>query len=231
MVVVGIDTSQRVGGVALARDGRSCAEARFGAAASHLVELGRTLDRLLSDAGLTLGDVDRVALVSGPGSFTGLRIGMAFAKGLHAGAGVELATIGSLELMALPHLEAWETVCPMLDARKREVYAAVYGRGKPDSVRAAERVAPRAMPARQFLDSLDAAPALLVGSGVERYRDDIAAGASAFADPLDQPPSASWLARIGHRLEALPAGRILSLEPDYVRSSEAELKRLRETRP
>lgn len=217
--------------MALARDGGVLGEAGFGAAASHLVGLGSALEGLLDDAGLAIADIDRVALVAGPGSFTGLRIGMAFAKGLHAGMGVEIATMGSLELMALPHLGRWNTVCPMLDARKREVYAAVYGRGA--GVRADERVAPRAMPAEAFLSSLESAPALLVGSGVERYRDVIASHprAGTLADPLDQPPSAAWLARIGHRLDALPRETILSLEPDYVRSSEAELKRLRETRP
>jgi tRNA A37 threonylcarbamoyladenosine modification protein TsaB len=148
--------------------------------------------------------------------------------------------MGTLELMALPHLERNDSVCTMLDARKGEVYAAVYARsrhggGAPLS-RARAMVPPCAMTAVRFVSTLSEPPALLVGSGVLRYRDEIAgamtaAGPTQFANPLDAPPPVAYLASIAHRLSPVPRDAVAALEPDYVRSSEAELKRLRETRP
>jgi hypothetical protein len=89
------------------------------------------------------------------------------------------------------------------------------------------------MPASRFLEGLDAAPTLLVGSGVERYLEVVErlVPDSTLAQPLDQPPPVEHLAAVGHRLSPLPDERVRMLEPDYIRSSEAELKRLRETRP
>jgi tRNA threonylcarbamoyladenosine biosynthesis protein TsaB len=238
VVIVAVDTSQHVGGVSLARDGALLGEERFGAEASHLVALGESVERLLRPHHLAVGDIDRVALVSGPGSFTGLRVGMAWAKGLHAARGVELATIGTLELMALPHLETHATVCTMLDARKGEVYAAVFARYDEDRGmplhRARAIVAPCAAPAGRFAAALEESPGLLVGGGVARYLDDVVsslpdAGRGRFAEPLDQAPSVSHLALAAHRFTALEAAVVPELEPDYIRSSEAELGRLRGT--
>ena len=84
MVVVAVDTSHTSGSAALARNGRFVAGDRFGDGASHLVSLGATVDGLLADQGLAPQDIERVALVAGPGSFTGLRIALAWVKGLHA---------------------------------------------------------------------------------------------------------------------------------------------------
>ena len=231
MVVIAIDTSQRLGGVALARHGVVLGGERFGAESSHLVEIGRTLDSLLSRHGLGVGDVDRIAVVSGPGSFTGLRIGLSFVKGLHAGLGADVVTIGTLALLALPHLDRYETVCTMVDAHRHEVYAAVFTRTPAAAPRSEARVvaAPCAMDPRVFLEGLPGAPAFFVGSGVLRYLDVVRpfAAASVLADPLDQGPSTEHLARIAHRLAPLSHDAVRSLEPDYIRSSAAELKRLK----
>jgi len=232
VVVVAIDTSQRRGSAALSRGGDVLSESAFGEGESHLRDLGVTIDRMLSEHGLEVGDVARVALVTGPGSFTGLRIGMAFVKGLHAGLGVEIVTIGTLTLLALPHLEAHERVCAMLDAHKHEVYAAVFARAAaehPPMATADMVVSPCAMPAARFVEQLPFVPGLFVGAGVARYRDVVepVVGTASLADPLDTPPSAAHLARIAHRLTPLGVEAIRSLEPDYVRASEAELKRLK----
>ncbi len=233
MVVAAIDTSQQRGSVAIARDGQLLDGAVFGDDSSHLLELGRTLDLLLTEQGLDACDIERVALVVGPGSFTGLRIGMAFVKGLYAGLGMDVVTIGTLTLLALPHLEKHATVCTMLDARKREVYGAMFARpaGSGEPLAAAMvLVDPCATPAALFLERLPETPALFIGSGVERYRGDVdaVAGDAAFAAPLDEAPSSRHLSRIAHHLTPLSRDEIRSLEPDYVRSSEAELKRLKD---
>ncbi len=147
MVILGIDTSHVEGGVCL-DDGISpptCA--RFGATSSHLVELGFCVDRVLGERRMQPADITRIALVEGPGSFTGLRIGMAYAKGLAAALDVEIVTVGTLELLSLPFLRPdpgstvstsddtgkESAVCAMVDARKGEIYGAVYARPRDGS--------------------------------------------------------------------------------------------------
>jgi tRNA threonylcarbamoyladenosine biosynthesis protein TsaB len=234
VVVISIDTSQRLGGVALAHAGRLLGSERFGAESSHLVELGRAIERLLAAHDLSVSNVDRLALVSGPGSFTGLRIGMAFVKGLHAGLRADVVTIGSLVLLALPHLEEHERVCAMIDAHKSEVYAAVFGRRTGETAPAARAevvVPPCAMAPRRFLDLLPGRPSAFVGSGVARYHDVVEPFAAGAVVKPDESPSPAHLALIAHRLEPLDEARLRSLEPTYIRSSEAELKRLRPIDP
>ena len=104
MITLALDTSHAVGSVALARDGAVLGEATFSAPATHLVELARAVERLLGENRLSARDVARVAVVLGPGSFTGVRIALAFAKGL-AAAGTELVGMSSLQALARPLLD------------------------------------------------------------------------------------------------------------------------------
>jgi tRNA threonylcarbamoyl adenosine modification protein YeaZ len=143
VVVLSIDTSHPEGSVALAAAGVARGHRRFGASSSHLLDLGRCADELLRDNGLAVGDIERVALVKGPGSFTGLRIGLAFVKGLVAALDADVVTVGTLELLAMPLLDANQrrAVCAMVDARKEEVYGAIYGEMEDAAVREITRSA------------------------------------------------------------------------------------------
>ncbi len=115
MRILAIDTSHPVGSIALTIDGDLAGSLRFGSAASHLVELGVGAARLIEDSGLDISGIDRLALVTGPGSFTGLRIGMSYVKGLYAAMGTEVVTTTSLELLARQTPATGEVVCPMID--------------------------------------------------------------------------------------------------------------------
>jgi len=234
MVTIAVDTSQPVGSVALARDDVLLGLERFHAPSSHLVALGRAVEVLLSGHGLTPAAVDRLAIVIGPGSFTGLRIGLSFVKGFHAARGAAVVTIDSLRLLALPHLGAHARVCTMLDARRGEVYAAVYERAG-DAERAAnpaaarELVPPCAREPGALLDSLPAAPDAFAGTGSIAHRSLVAARFpfAAILDDDEGLPPVSYLAVIAHRLSALDHAGVRALEPTYVRPSGAERVRLR----
>jgi len=156
---------------------------------------------------------------------------MAFVKGLYAGLGADVVTLGTLELLALPYLGASATVCVLVDAFKQEVYGALYAPGA--GPRARVVVPPCAMEPRRFLDALPSAPALFVGSGVARYEDVVrdAVPGAALADPCNVTPSVEHFARIAHRLEPLPRDGVRTLEPDYIRSSGARLARLKPIDP
>jgi tRNA threonylcarbamoyladenosine biosynthesis protein TsaB len=234
MVTLALDTSQAVGSVALSRDGAVLGAEHFRAPSSHLVALGRTVEHLLVVHGLAPADVDRLAVVVGPGSFTGLRIGLSFVKGFHAARGAEVVTIESLRLLALPLLSEHARVCALVDARRGEVYAAVYERAT-EAERAADPSAARAVVppcAREpeaLLASLAAAPDAFAGSGALAHRGAIAARFPlAAVDETDEGlPSTACLAAIAHGMHALGHAAIRDLEPTYVRPSGAERVRLR----
>jgi len=234
MVTLAVDTSHPTGAVSLARDGRDLGTERFTQPASHLVALSLATERLLAAAGLSPGDVQRVAVVVGPGSFTGLRIGLSFAKGLHAAGRADIVPIDSLRLLSLPQLERHRRVCAMIDARRGEVYAAIHERA-PESERrvdaAAVRVVlePCARTPAALLEALDEAPDAFVGSGALVARDEIARRFphASVADPAGCLPDTAFLARIAARMPALDEAAVRRLEPLYVRPSGAERVRLR----
>ena len=234
MKVVAIDTSHVVGSAAVAVDGRPAGTVHFGEGSSHLVGIGGAVDRLLTGAGLLVRDIDRVALVRGPGSFTGLRIGMAYAKGLCAGLGVELVVMSTLELLAMPSLREGDTVCPLIDARKGEVYGAVYRPlegGAPfpgDTLVEACARNPRAI----VLEAKDHSPTY-VGTGAIRYRSVVESvdPACRVADEQAAQPSAMLLAEIAPLLDPLSGTDMADLEPFYIRASDAVFKPLKPIDP
>ncbi|UCG52488.1 MAG: tRNA (adenosine(37)-N6)-threonylcarbamoyltransferase complex dimerization subunit type 1 TsaB [Candidatus Latescibacterota bacterium] len=243
MRVLAIDTSQPVGSVAVSGPGIPTSNVRLTRSSSHLVELGRAVDSLLADVGLGARDIDRIALVWGPGSFTGLRIGMAYAKGLHAGLGTEMVVVTSLELLALQSTGFGIHISPMIDARKDEVYTALYQPVASDlssddgSVTEAggvrELVSPRATPPAEHVAQLEVCPTVFVGSGALRYRDRIEGrfGSNAvFPAEEDHLPSTVLLSQVATRLVPLEPGEVVALEPFYIRPSGAKLKPLRKIR-
>lgn len=237
MVTLAIDTSHAVGSAALARDGVALGERYFDQPSSHLVELSRAVEALLTGNSLSPRDIDRVAVVLGPGSFTGVRIALAFAKGL-AAAGAQVVGMSSLELLARPFFDdARNCVCTMIDAKREEVYAAVYERARrektnaPDAARleVVASVEPRAESPSTFLDSLGAAPDVFVGTGAIAHRDAIAARfpRAELANEERAVLSTAYFASVAHALAPFTRDAVSTLEPIYVRPSGAERMRLR----
>jgi tRNA threonylcarbamoyladenosine biosynthesis protein TsaB len=229
VTILAIDTSHPTGSVSIQTGENEPRSLLFGTASSHLVEMGEAVATLLDASGVGPESIDRVALVIGPGSFTGLRIGLAYTKGLYAALGAEVVTMVSLELLALPVLETHAAVCVMIDARKSEVYAAVYERDPSGSAIHAV-TEPHAVAPDKLLTSLKGRPMVFVGSGAVRFRRVIekVLGASAiFADdPLHQP-STAVLCRVGSVLSPLDKESVSGLEPYYIRPSDAKLSSLR----
>jgi len=235
VVVVALDTSHPTGSVSVARDDDVAATVTFGDGASHLAGIGPAAGDALERAGMTLDDVDRVALTIGPGSFTGLRIGLAFAKGLVAARGFELAIVSTLELLALPHLSWGGVVCSMIDARRNEVYAGLFRLdegGAPGQM--ASLIEPCALPAAELarvVGERASAPVRFTGTGAVRYRDIVGQIVDAVVDDDNAFPSTAALAAIAAHIEPVAALEVPGLEPAYLRPSGAERKRLRPIDP
>jgi tRNA threonylcarbamoyladenosine biosynthesis protein TsaB len=240
MIVLAIDTSHDAGSAALADGGSLLGHENFGHEQSHMLGLGASVDKLLKQADLAIDVIDRIAVVSGPGSFTGLRIGMAFVKGLHAACHMSIVTMNALELLAVPVLEQREYAVSMIDARKDEVYAALYSKARKEGELWPQAVIrPEVLSPKRFLDLLTEKAAIepdktvvaFAGSGAARYKDVIKSSLGEKAEVLREAfPDTEILARRAEHLPALDAEEILSLEPFYIRSSGAKLKRLKEVK-
>jgi tRNA threonylcarbamoyladenosine biosynthesis protein TsaB len=222
MRLLALETATLAGGAALLDDGRLVGESRLNIALTHSERLMLIVDRLLHDCGWEAASLDGLAVSIGPGSFTGLRVGAATAKGLALALEVPVAPVPTLDALAatLPFADA--PVCPLLDARKNEVYCSLYR----FTGRAMERqwdylaLPPEAAAARLT------APVIVLGDGVPACRPYLARLGDGLreADPVRSLPSPAAVGALGGAI--LAAGGGISAEqlaPLYLRPSEAEL--------
>ncbi|KUG08261.1 tRNA (adenosine(37)-N6)-threonylcarbamoyltransferase complex dimerization subunit type 1 TsaB [Solirubrum puertoriconensis] len=174
-LILALETSSHVCSVALTQDGALLAAAELRLEKSHSSHLTVLIEQLLSNAGVTLEQVSAVAVSDGPGSYTGLRIGAAAAKGLCYALGLPLLAIGTLPALAhqaaqqVPRAERYR-FCPLLDARRMEVYAALYT-GAGEELQAP---APVILDANSWADELDLGPMLFFGSGAAKFQPLVA---------------------------------------------------------
>lgn len=221
--VLGIDTATSSASVALVEGGRVRAQFLLSSGRSHAAALAWLIERTLEGLSLRAQDLGGVAVSAGPGSFTGLRIGIGTALGLTAALRIPLVGVETLWAYAegLPPQALW--LCPTLDAKKGEVFAALFRQGEGGLMREGEDWV---LPPEALCERVPG-PTLFFGEGSERYRELILARVGSWAHFL--PPSkwplgagavalAGW-ARIA-RGEADPAA---GFRPKYVRDPEAEV--------
>jgi len=125
-MLVAIDSSTDTASLALVEDGRVLAEASWRCGQNHSVELLPRLTQLLDEAQVSLKDTSCVIVAKGPGSFNGLRVGLSTAKGLAFSLSVPIIGISSLEMEAYRHTETGLTICPIFNAGRGEIAAALY---------------------------------------------------------------------------------------------------------
>jgi tRNA threonylcarbamoyladenosine biosynthesis protein TsaB len=218
MRVLAIETSTLAGGVALVDGERLVAEYLLDVSVTHSERLLAAVDRVLADTGWTVRDVQGLAVSAGPGSFTGLRVGISTAKGLAMASGLPIAAVPTLDAIATALPWAALPVCAVLAARKSEVYAALYRWGGEGFRRVSEYLAisPEALAA-----SLSE-PTLLLGDGADAIRSPHAR----VVPPPRRVPSPACVAVLGHAMLRLgDTVTAAALTPFYLRPSEAELRR------
>ncbi|MBP3637845.1 MAG: tRNA (adenosine(37)-N6)-threonylcarbamoyltransferase complex dimerization subunit type 1 TsaB [Clostridia bacterium] len=134
MKLLAIDTSGPVCGVAILTDSGIAYECAVVNKLTHSTNLMPMIETAFASTGMTIQDMDRIAVVTGPGSFTGVRIGVSTAKGLAHGAGKPCVAVDALEAMAAGTGEFSGIICPIQDARAGQVYGAAFaaGEGRPE---------------------------------------------------------------------------------------------------
>lgn len=228
--VLAVDTSSDIGSVAVVCDAELAAEQAFRGRARHGERLLGHIEHALEAAEVPLGEIDLLAVGLGPGSFTGLRVGLATIKGLALSCGHPVVGIPSLEVLArgLGPALAGAVAVPVVEAHRGEVFAAAYGSPPADpSPLIPPFHATPADAARHLRERLGDRSLVLCGSGARGHADELAehlAPAVALAPPLWDAPRAAVLATLA---EAEHARRgpcdLLRLEPLYVRPSDAKL--------
>ena len=223
MRTLALETSTLAGSVALLEGGRVVGLSLLDIALTHSERLMAMVDHLLQDCGWDIAQVDGLAVSVGPGSFTGLRVGIATVKGLAMALGLPVAAVPTLDALAFNLPFADVPVCPLLDARKGEVYLSLY-RWRGDRMeRQWDYVALSPRAAAERLEP----PVIVLGDGVPAclpFLEPLGAGLRV-APASHAAPSAAVVGLLGHvMLASGDTVAVESLEPLYLRPSEAELK-------
>lgn len=224
-LLLALETATRWPSVALVRGTGLVGEIALPSSRAVSEELLPAIDALLAQAGVALAAVDAFAVSIGPGSFTGLRVGLATVKGLAFGTRRLVAPVSTLAALACAAGDTDEPIAALLDARRDEVYAGVYAPGGP----ASPSLVPEGLYGLRELAALLPPRCTLVGEGALLH----AAAWPALAGPgvrvlgdEARAPRARDVARLGRALLEAGGGESAdALVPRYLRRAEAEVKR------
>ena len=220
-LILCIETGTDICSVGIARDGELVSLRESAEGRDHAKHVGVFVDELLRETGIAPDELDAVAVGMGPGSYTGLRIGVSFAKGLCDGLQIPLVAIGSLDALAevaiedneagILDVEAWNEalLCPMVDARRMEVYTRLYNtQGEPQSDVKAEIINEESFASVRATKQL-----VIFGNGAAKCQEVLSD-----ATYIDVAPSARGLARLAEqRLQAGQTEDIAYFEPFYLK--------------
>ena len=220
-LILCIETGTDICSVGIARDGELVSLRESAEGRDHAKHVGVFVNELLSETGIAPEKLDAVAVGMGPGSYTGLRIGVSFAKGLCYGLQIPLVAIGSLDALAQVAIEdneagildvkEWDEalLCPMVDARRMEVYTRLYSAtGEPLSDVRAEIVGENS-----FAEVREKRQLVIFGNGAAKCREVLSD-----ATYINVAPSARGLARLAEqRLQEGKTEDIAYFEPFYLK--------------
>lgn len=229
MKILAIDTSGPVCGVAVMKDGAIVYEASAINKMTHSVNLLPMIDTACQSAGMTIAELDRIAVVNGPGSFTGVRIGVSTVKGLAHAHNTPCVAVDALEAMAAGVGDLDSVICPIQDARAGQVYGAAFAAADGAPKRLMDDIP---LKLEEYVENIKAFGDrfLFLGDGMPVHRarlEKLLGDAAVFAKPHQaflRPASVAYLASL--KAETVD---YLALEPLYLRAPNAALnKRLTE---
>jgi len=232
MNVLGIETAtEHLGAALITGDGRVY-ERHIDSRSSHCELLVGFISELAAEAGITLQEITGVAVSAGPGSFTGLRIGIATAMGLAYGLSLETCGVNTLAAIAWNTRREGALVCPLLDAKRQEAYAALYrvGPGQPVTI-----IEPAAVPVAKLATLLAnrGEPIIVTGPAAEKFRpylEKSGGNSLEFISPVEAKPSAKAVARLGVMIFESGGGlNPAKLQPVYLRRSDAEYAKMKQS--
>lgn len=215
--IILIETSTPLCSTALVEDGKVVCERLSDEPRAHASKTALFVSEMLSEKGLKVSDCDAVAVSKGPGSYTGLRVGVSTAKGLCFGAGIPMISVGTLDTLVWQALdgnmlpEGCRYIIPMIDARRMEVYTGIF---TPDGKQISPTVA-QIIDADSFKDQLAEGPVLFIGDGADKCKDTLTSPNARFIQCC--PKAASMMHPALEALEAKQFEDVAYFEPFYLK--------------
>jgi tRNA threonylcarbamoyladenosine biosynthesis protein TsaB len=229
MKILALESSAKAASVALCDDAFLLAQSYQNTGLTHSATLMKMAEDLLKNTNTKISDLGLIAVAAGPGSFTGVRIGVSAAIGLAWGADLDVCGVSTLEAMAHHVVEENALICPVMDARRSQVYNALFVRENSSVKRLCDD---RAFSVAELIEDVKSRslPCVLVGDGARLCYDAfiIAGVPCSLAHPVLQFQSAWGVAQA-----ALNGQRVspMELKPSYLRLSQAERERLERIAP
>ena len=215
--ILHIETSTEVCSVSVSQDGASIFSKEDYKGSSHAVALGVFVDEALSFADNHAIPLDAVAVSCGPGSYTGLRIGVSMAKGICYGRNIPLIGLPTLEVMSVPVLLSEELpedalLCPMIDARRMEVYAAIYDR----ALNVKRAIGADIIDEHSYAEFLEKHPVYFFGNGSGKCREKLVHPNAHFIEDIH--PLAKWMFPLAEKAMAKQNFKdVAYFEPFYLK--------------
>lgn len=228
MLILGIDTATLSCSVALLQGDTVLAEMTMNIKKTHSERLMPLLDQMLRESGIEREKLEAIAVAAGPGSFTGLRIGVATARALAQGLDIPAVPVSTLQALAEAVPAPGAHICPILDARRGEVYTALYRRSLPPATTLETLIEPTAITLVSLIEALQnyRLPLIFLGEGVPVHAANLA---EALPNQAVLPSApfrlcrAALVALCGARLlQTKPHASYAELLPQYLRRPEAE---------
>lgn len=183
--IILIETSTSLCSTALCKDGKILCNRESSEARSQASLTAPFVKQMLDECGISVSDCDAVCVSAGPGSYTGLRVGVSTAKGLCFASGLPLISINTLDILVSQAIEenlipkGCSTVIPMIDARRMEVYAAVYRIGNGEYARCSD-ISPIVIDEESFREERETGPVLFIGDGAAKCADTLSGDGMTF---------------------------------------------------
>ena len=226
MKILAFDTAMQSCSVALTEDARLLVEVNLVNSETHSRHLPGLIRDVCRMAGSKLSDIDGYAVTRGPGSFTGLRIGISTALGLAQASGKPIAGVSTLHALATQAAVPSQLVCPMIDARRGEVYVSVFRYTKRGLV---SQRPEQVLKPRNAIETIGE-PCIFVGSGAALYNAkiiEILGETAHFSSEMNNTIRAATVASLAHkRLSSGETDDIMHFTPIYLRRPDAEINNI-----
>lgn len=199
--IILIETSTALCTTALLVDGKVVSKKKSSEQRSQAAMTAPFIKQMLDDTGLTVKDCDAVAVSSGPGSYTGLRVGVSTAKGLCFSAGLPLISVCTLDILVQQAVEeslvpeGCRTIIPMIDARRMEVYTAVYRCGEDGEFVRSSEISPMVIDPESFLQERTEGRVLFIGDGAAKCSEVLSQGNPLFVQTCPWAEAMAHLAQ------------------------------------
>jgi len=214
-LTLSIETSSKVCSAAIHERGVLLATSEVHIEHSHASRLAILIDEVKRSAGIELKELEAVGVTSGPGSYTGLRIGTSTAKGICFALNIPLVVCGTLELMAhqtVQKILSTELLCPMLDARRMEVYCALFDA----QIKSISPVEAKIIDESSFNDILQSNTVIFFGDGSDKCKEKITHPNARFISGI-YPAAQHMGSLIYSRFEAGKVEDVMAFEPHYLK--------------